>query len=186
MIKVLKCISGISGGSLDDVIGDGKPRIYIANHTGPRGAAAVLSALNKANPCLLVSQKRCGEELRLRKITKKRVITAAGGVNTKWLHEALRRLKCGESLLIFPGEIPAKGEGVSQNDNFDPAFVLLSLLSGAEIVPLYSSPKHTMFHCLNIKAGKPILPDSTAALTTEVLKKEGERVRNALSALAET
>ena len=166
----------------DGMISDGKPRIYIANHTSSRDVAAVLSALNKGGTCLLISEKRCAEDQRLRYINKKRVITAAGGVNTKWLHDALKRLKGGESLLIFPDDERRANDA---DDGFNPAFVLLSLLSGAEIVPLYSRPRQTVFHGLNIKAGEPILPDSTAALTADMLKKEGERVRSALSALAE-
>ena len=174
MRKTVKCSDGF--------IGDGKPRIYISNHTCSRDAIAVLSALDKVRPCMLVSRKRYEEDFRLRNINKKRIITAAGGVSTKWLHDALRRLKNGESLLIFPDdESPPR-----DNDGFDPAFVLLSLLSGAEIVPLYSAPRHTVFRCLNITAGKPMLPDNSAALTAETLKKESERVKSALSALANT
>lgn len=178
MRKRSRCPSSL----FDGMISDGKPRIYIANHTSSRDVAAVLSALNKSGTCLLISEKRRAEDPRLRYINKKRVITAAGGVNTKWLHEALKRLKSGESLLIFPDD---GGCANDTGDGFNPAFVLLSLLSGAEIVPLYSRPRQTVFHCLNIKAGEPILPDSTAALTADMLKKEGERVRSALCALAE-
>lgn len=167
----------------DGMICDGKPRIYIANHIHSRDIAAVLAALNKSKTCLLISEKRCAENSRLRYINKKRVITVTGGINTKWLHDALKRLKGGESLLIFPDD---ENRADALNDGFNPAFVLLSLLSGAEIIPLYSRPRRTVFHCLNIKAGEPILPDNTAALTAEVLKKEGERARIALSALAET
>lgn len=168
-----------SGGLFGGTVGDGKPRIYIANRS--RDAAAVLSALTKGGACLLISEKLLAEEPRLRYISKKRVITASGGVNTGWLHEALKRLKGGESLLIFP-DVEERADGA--DGGFNPAFVLLSLLSGAEIVPLYSRPRQTVFHCLDIKAGEPILPDSSAALTAETLKKEGERVRSALSALA--
>lgn len=172
MRKTVRCSDGF--------IGDGKPRIYIANHTCSRDAVAVLSALDKARPCMLVSRKRYAEDIRLRNINKNRIITAAGGVSTKWLHDALKRLNGGESLLIFPeDESPPQDK-----DGFNPSFVLLSLLSGAEIVPLYSAPKHKVFRCLDIKAGKPIRPDSTAALTTEMLKKEAERIKRALSALA--
>lgn len=172
MRKTVKCSGGF--------IGDGKPRIYISNHTCSRDAVAVLSALEKARPCMLVSQKRYTEDFRLRNINKNRIITAAGGVSTKWLHDALKRLKSGESLLIFTDD-----ESPPQNkDSFNTSFVLLSLLSGAEIVPLYSAPRHTVFRCLSITAGKPILPDSTSALTAEMLKREGERVKSALSALA--
>lgn len=169
-------------GLFDGMICDGKPRIYIANRTRPRDAAAVLAALGRSGVCLLISEKRHAESPRLRYISKKRVITASGGVNTGWLHEALKQLKNGVSLLIFTDGEERAGGG----DGFNPAFVLLSLLSGAEIVPLYSRPRQNVFHCLDIKAGEPILPDSTAALTAEVLKKEGERVRSALFALAET
>lgn len=182
MKKAVKC----SGVFFDGAIGDGKPRIYITNHTRSRDAAAVLSALDKAKPCMLVSEKRYARDHHLRSIGRDRVITAAGGINTKWLHDSLRRLKGGESLLIFPdGESPHDGSSPPEQDSFNPSFVLLSLLSGAEIVPLYSAPGHTVFRCLNITAGTPIQPDCTSALTAEVLKKEGDRVRSALSALAD-
>lgn len=163
----------------EGVIGDGKPRIYIANSACAQNAVVTLSALNAAKPCMLVMEKRYRSDRLLHAVNRRKLITAAGGIDTVWLHSALKRLRGGESLLIFPEE------ETGENVKFNPAFVLLSLLSGAEIVPLYSAPKRTLFGRFSITAGEPLMPDSNAMLTAAVLEKEGKRVQSALALLAE-
>lgn len=152
-----------------------KPCIYIANSTDPRSELATYYALKGGKACLLVSHEQYSKSRVLRTVNKNRIIAAVGGINTEWFHSALRRIKSGESILLFP----QKNGGV-----IDAAFVLLSLLSGAEIVPIHTKSRRGLFCMVYVTAGKPISPDSAAALTVQQIRREDERARKELSALA--
>lgn len=171
----LCCADGVAG----DVVGDGKPRIYIENSTCSRDAVATLSALGKKRTCLLVSESEYCSDRVLRTLSPKRTIVALGGLNTEWVHTALKRLRNGESILFFP-EKRADGNVTELN----PAFILLSIMSGAEIVPLHNAPKRRLFRTQKITAGRPIRPDADSLLTSAFLKQESERARTEMALLA--
>ena len=172
----LCCADGVAG----DVVGDGQPRIYIENSTCSRDAVATLSALGKKRTCLLVSESEYCSDRVLRTLSPRRTIIAAGGLNTEWVHTALRRLRNGESILFFP-EKRADGANVTE---LNPAFILLSIMSGAEIVPLHNAPKRRLFRVQNITAGRPIRPDTNSLLTSAFLKRESERARSEMALLS--
>lgn len=145
-----------------------KPRIYVSDSASPREKAAVAAALGCS--VILSAEERRSSRL-LRTINPRRVITASGGLNTEWLHAALGRLKHGGSTVVFSSSVGYGGA------------VLLSLLSGAEIVPLHSAPRRALFRCRSVKAGEPIAPDSGAALSSEWVNYEVRRVDKAMSAI---
>ncbi|MDE7362195.1 MAG: hypothetical protein K2N38_09710 [Oscillospiraceae bacterium] len=147
-----------------------KPKIYIADSVSPREKAAVAGALK----CFVIlSEEEHRSSAVLRTINPRRVITANGGLNTEWLHEALGRLKQGGSIIAFSGSVGYGGA------------VLLSLLSGAEIVPLHSIRRRTLFQRHSVKVGEPIVPNGGAALSSEWVNSEVLRVNKAMSAIKE-
>lgn len=172
LIKATSVVRSVTGAD----ISDGKPRIYIANSTDTRGELATFYALGRLKMCLLVSSEEYSEKPALRTVNSKRIIAAKGGICTEWLHDALRRIKSGESILLFPEK---QGEG-----GFGATYILLSLLSGAEIVPIYSKERRGVFRKVRVTVGEPLHPDSAAALTAQQVRDESERARVSLSALA--
>lgn len=171
LIKLTSVTRHISGAD----IGDGTPRIYIANSTDTRGELATFYALERAKTCLLVSSEDYSAKSALRTVSSSRIIAAQGGISTEWLHSALRHIKSGESILLFPDD---------RDGGFGATFILLSLLSGAEIVPLYSKARSGILCKVNVTAGKPLRPDPAAALTAQQVRRENERARVSLLALA--
>lgn len=153
---------------------DGRARIYVFNRTCSRDAVAALSFMGPDKTCMLVTQEEYDTDRILRTVSRQRLITAKGGINTEWLHSALRRLKEGQSILFFPDE--TRGS--------DAAAVLLAVMSGAEIVPMYSRAEYVPLRRRNIVAGKPMLPDGSAQLTADQLRVEYRRLRRALAELA--
>lgn len=160
--------------STADFPSDGRARIYVFNKTCSRDAVAALSCMDPARTCMLVPQEEYDTDRILHTVSKQRIITAKGGVNTEWLHSALRRLKDGQSVLLFPDETKST----------DAAAVLLAVMSGAEIVPMYSRAEYTPLRRRNIRAGKPLHPDGSAPLTADRLRIEYRRLRRALAELA--
>lgn len=157
-----------------DVPSDGRARIYVFNKTCSWDAVAALSSMDPASTCMLVTQEEYDTDMILHTVNRQRIITAKGGVNTEWLHSSLKRLKDGQSILLFPDE--TKGA--------DAAAVLLAVMSGAEIVPMYSRAECTLLRRWNIRAGKPLHPDGSAPLTADRLRIEYRRLRRALAELA--
>lgn len=153
----------------EKVLADGKPKIYISNCESPRYAVTARSALNCT---IILPCSEYNDSAVLRTVNSRRVITSDEGFNTEWLHSALRRLKSGESLLICP-KTPDPDVG-------NAGAVLLSLLSGAEIVPLYSGSERRSFWRLKITAGTPIAPSENSVLTSEWINAEITRVNNAM------
>lgn len=171
LIKLTSVSRHIAGAD----ISDGKPRIYIANSTDTRGELATFYALEREKTCLLVSSQEYSSKRALRTVSRKHIIAAQDGISTEWLHAALRRIKGGESILLFPD---------NQNGGVGAAFILLSLLSGADIVPLYSRACYGPLCTVRVTAGAPLRPDPAAVLTAQQVRRENERAMVSLSALA--
>lgn len=169
LLGKIKCFPQIS-------TGNDRPRIYFIGGVRPRDAVASLCA---EGSCVLVTQEEYDSDRLLRALKEKHLITAKGGMNTEWLHSALRRLSEGQSLLAFPD-----GKRASE---LSAAAVLLSLMSGAEIVPMYSTAadcgRHLFPRRRKLTAGKPLRPDENTRLTSEQLKKESGRLCTAISEL---
>lgn len=158
------------------VAGGGKPCIYIANSIDTRAELATFYALERDKTCLLVSSREYSEKAALRTVSRRHIIAAQDGISTEWLHAALRHIKGGESILLFP----------DNNDGVGAVFTLLSLLSGADIVPLYSRAWYGPLCTVRVTAGEPLRPDTAAALTAQQVRRENERAIASLSALAGT
>ena len=159
-----------------------KPHIFVADIADTRDAVATLCALRRTGrdgtcgtaPCMVVSETEYARNAMLRSVSRRRLIRQKGGLNTEWVHDGLKRLRNGQSLLML--QKAESGAGT--------AAVFLSLMSGAEIVPLYSPPHKSLFRRQRIAAGAPMSPDRTLGLTAEALRHEFGRVQAAIRSLA--
>ena len=150
---------------------DNKPKIYVCGEVPPHEKVSMIGAL-KCSVILPHDEYLDGKVTRA--FGMRRVISADGGFNTEWIHEALRRLRRGESVMVF-----------SESAGYGGA-VLMSLLSGAEIVPiaaLYSRSKYKLFRRHNITVGAPILPSGNSVLSAEWVNSEIKRIDTAISAI---
>lgn len=147
-----------------------KPEIYISDETFPREKAALAAALKCT--AILPIEEYLGSAV-MRTISPKNVITAGGGFNTEWLHAALKRLKTDCVLIFSTGSVGYGGA------------VVLSLMSGAEIVPLYSRTRYRLIK-RRITAGAPIAPGGNYDLSAEWINSEIKRVDTAMSAIRGT
>ncbi len=86
-----------------------------------------------------------------------------GGADLAALKTAIKAVKDGENLLIFPegtrvekeGDVRAKG-GV----------VMIAMRTGASLVPVYLGGKKRIFKTTHIVIGKPYLPETTSKRPT--------------------
>lgn len=147
---------------------DVKPKIYISDETFPRERAAIAAALKCT--AILPIEEYAGSAA-MRAISHKSVITADGGLNTEWLHAALKRLKTDSVLIFSSGSVGYGGA------------VVLSLMSGAEIVPLYSRLRYKPIRQRRITVGAPIVPGGNNDLSAEWMNSEIKRVDTAMSAI---
>lgn len=145
-----------------------KPEIYISDETSPREKAAIAAALKCT--VILPTEEYLGSAA-MRTISPKSVITADGGFNTEWFHAALKRLKTDCVLIFSTGSVGCGGA------------VVLSLMSGAEIVPLYSRPRYRLIRQRRITVGAPIAPGGDYDLSAEWVNSEIKRVDTAMSAI---
>lgn len=148
---------------------DNKPKIYVCGEVSAREKVSIIGALKCS--VILPSGEYLGGVLRT--IDRRRVIPAGCGFDTEWIHEALRRLRLGESVMVF-----AESAGYG-------GAVLMSLLSGAEIVPTasYSRSKYKLFRRHNITVGEPIPPSGNSVLSAEWVNSEIKRIDTAVSAI---
>lgn len=150
---------------------DVKPKIYISDEGTPLEKAAIAAALKCA--VILSAEENFGCAA-MRALNPGNVITAGSGFNTEWLHTALKRLKT-DSVLIFSTGSAGYGGAV-----------VLSLMSGVEIVPLYSSQQNKLIKQRLITIGAPISPDGNYDLSAEWVNSEIKRVDTAMSAIRRT
>lgn len=154
----------------DGELGNNKPKIYVCGEASPHEKVSMIGALK----CSVILPRGEYGGTVTHAVGSRRVIAADGGFNTEWIHEALRRLRRGESVMVF-----------SESAGYGGA-VLMSLLSGAEIVPiaaLYSRSKYKLFRRHNITVGAPILPSGDSVLSAEWVNSEIKRIDTAISAI---
>lgn len=152
----------------DECQGDEKPKIYISDETSLREKTAIAAALRCT--VILPIEEYIGCTA-VRTISPYKVITACGGFNTEWFHAALKRLKTDSVLIFSTGSVGYGGA------------VVLSLMSGAEIVPLCSRSSRRLIRQRRITIGAPIVPEGNYALSAECVNSEIKRVDTALSAI---
>ena len=153
----------------DGETADNKPKIYVCGEISAREKVSLAGALKCS---VILSRNEYLGCTVMRTIGTRKVIVADGGFNTEWIHEALRRLKHGESVMIF-----------AESAEYDCA-ALMSLLSGAQIVPIaaqYSRSKYKPFRRHNIMVGAPILPSGNSVMSAEWVNSEIRRIDTAIS-----
>lgn len=168
---ILKAADHVTVCLADGRQSDGKPRIYIADDASPREKAAIVGALKCP---VILSREEYSDNAVMRTIDPRHVIPADGGFNTEWLHSALKSLKAGGGVLIFS----------AGNMRYVDA-VVLALLSGAEILPLYSKQCYKLGRRRCITVGEPISPGGIYDLSADRVNSEIARVDTAMSSVRE-
>lgn len=153
--------------------------VYISNHSSRLDGLMMLAALAEEKPYALVAKdwfdiKVC-----------KPVFEAARGIplnryglDTSWLREATDKLKKGSSVIIFP-----EGHTVRDGEikEFKSGFVMLSVLTGAKVVPAY----HGQFRAF--KKNRIFFGEtqscSRRGMTAETLSSESQRFKEIVEAM---
>lgn len=127
---------------------------------------------NDVKPKIYISDETSPRERAVIAATLKcTAVLPAGGFDTEWLHAALKRLKTDSVLIFSTGSVGYGGA------------VVLSLMSGAEIVPLYSRSCYKLIKRRRITVGAPIAPGGNYDLSAEWVNSEIKRVDTAMSAI---
>ncbi|MBR6772321.1 MAG: 1-acyl-sn-glycerol-3-phosphate acyltransferase [Clostridia bacterium] len=162
-----------------DKPGDDGAVVYITNHSSRLDGLMMLAALSKEKPYALVAKDwfdikilkpvfECSRGIPLNRY----------GLDTSWLHTATDRLKNGSSIIIFP-----EGHTVRDGEikEFKSGFVMLSLLTGAKIVPLY----HGRFRpfCKNKLYFAETQGCLRKGMTAEALAAESQRFKEIVEVL---
>ena len=112
-------------------------KIYVCNHTSMHDGLVMSLLLRRARARAVIAKDM------IKNCLFASVTRAAGGIeierygmDTAWLRNSLAALRRGESIIIFPeGKISRSGDIAK----FKGGFMLLALLSGAEVVLLFHS-----------------------------------------------
>lgn len=147
--------------------------VYITNHSSRLDGLMMLAALSKDKPHALIAKDWFDIKI-LKPVFEavKGIPLNRYGLDTSWLHTATDSLKNGSSVIIFP-------EGHTVHDGeikeFKSGFLMLSLLTGASIVPMY----HGRFRAF--RKNKIYFAEAQSCgrrgMTAEVLTSESQRYR---------
>ncbi len=101
------------------------------------------------------------------------------GLDTAWLRDAANMVKAGKHVFIFPEGHTSQYETI---DEFKAGFVMLSVMTGAPVVPMYidgSSTRSSRKKGIKIYVGDVCqLEKEGKGMNGEYLKKECDRFRN--------
>ncbi len=106
-------------------------------------------------------------------------------MDTAWIHEAIKAVRGGSSICIFPEGHRAKGETM---DEFKPGFTLLAQMTGVPIIPvcLDGPYKYVFGPRKRALVGVPTpLSESDVGMSAEYLTAEGERFRQIMLQMRE-
>lgn len=153
-----------------------KPLIFVCNHTCLHDGQTALTILK---PAVLFMAKDWME--------KKYVswVTAGGdfvgvdrfGLDTGWIRDAIDYIRDGKSVIIFPeGHVTKEGDP----DKFKSGFTMLSVMTGAPVVPVYLDGNYHHFFGkrLRVVVGKVTeLSPENKGLSAPYLEAESEKIR---------
>lgn len=153
-----------------------QPVIYAANHTCHNDGQMMLTLFRQSG--LLMAKDWMEKKIIKWVVTGTNCIPIDRfGLDTAWLREAASCIKAGNDVVIFPEGHTSKN-GVP--DEFKSGFVMLSVMTGAPIVPVYIDGEYHNFigKRLRIYIGKPVeITAEGKGLRADYLTAESERFR---------
>lgn len=158
-----------------------KPVIFVGNHTSHMDGLLTSVVFAKAKGCILVA-KDWYEKPALNWFLKNNrcIPMDRYGLDTGWLKASRKALKSGQSVIIYPEGRTGKG---SEPREFKSGFVMLAVLSGAQVVPYAVDGEYKMFfgRRQRILIGEPEeLSAEGKGLRPQYLESESERFRQAV------
>lgn len=153
-----------------------QPVIYVANHTGHNDGQMMLTLFRGSG--LLLAKDWMEKKIIKWIVTGTNCIPIDRfGLDTAWLRDAVSSIKDGNDVIVFPeGHTSKNGE----MDEFKSGFVMLSIMTGAPIVPVYIDGQYHKFigKRLHIYVGRPTeLTAEGKGMRADYLTAESERFR---------
>ncbi len=107
------------------------------------------------------------------------------GLDTGWLRHAVKMVKDNKNVIIFPEGYTSDNKEI---DKFKAGFAMLSVMTGAPIVPMYIDGEYNPFlgKRLRIYVGDiEYLSEENKGMSSEYLEKECQRIRDIVLGLQE-
>lgn len=153
------------------------PVVFIANHTSYRDGPTLFFLFK--NCSLLVAKDWHDRKLiNWLMYSKPTIPIDRYGVDTGWLREAVKMIKVGKNVVIFPEGHTTLDK---QIDDFKAGFVMLSVMTGAPVVPMYFNGEYNILHGrrLKIYVGKmEELDKEGKGMNAEYLSSQCSRFKN--------
>ncbi len=155
-----------------------KPVIFVGNHTSHMDGLLTSVIFAKSKGCILVA-KDWYEKPKLNWFLKNNrcIPMDRFGLDTGWLKLSREALKSGQSVIIYPEGKTGKAK---EPGEFKSGFVMLAIMSGAQIVPYAVDGEYKMFfgHRQRVLIGEPVsLTAEGKGLKPQYLEEESERFR---------
>ena len=155
-----------------------KPVIFVGNHTSHMDGVLTSVIFAPAKGCILVA-KDWYEKPEFNWFLKNNrcIPMDRFGLDTAWLRMSVDAMKKGRSVIIYP---EGRTGQEAEPREFKPGFVMLAIMTGADIVPYAVTGKYKMFFGERQKVliGEPVrLTAEGKGMKPEYLKNEGERFR---------
>ena len=155
-----------------------KPVIFVGNHTSHMDGLLTSVIFAKSKGCILVA-KDWYEKPKFNWFLKNNrcIPMDRFGLDTGWLKLSMEALKSGQSVIIYPEGKTGKDK---EPGDFKPGFVMLAVMSGAQIVPYAVDGGYKMFFGKRqrVLIGEPMeLTAEGKGLKAQYLESESERFR---------
>ena len=160
------------------------PVIFTPNHGNYKDGPVIYFKFPR---CALMIAKDWYEHKGIRWVTysKDAIPLDRTGLDTGWLRSAVSMIKDGKNVLIFPeGHTTDDGE----IDKFKAGFIMLSVMTGAPVVPMYIDGEFHPFLGKRLKIYVGDLENLTEegkSLNSDYMEKECNRFRNILIEMKE-
>lgn len=156
------------------------PVIFIPNHSSYKDGPTLFFMFRN---CSLLVAKEWHEKKLINWLmySKPTIPLDRYGVDTGWLKEAVKMIKNGKHVVIFPEGHTTSGEKI---DDFKAGFAMLSVMTGAPVLPVYINGEYNVLHGrrLKIYVGKPEeLEKEGRGLKSEYLLKQCKKYKDTVS-----
>lgn len=156
-----------------------RPVLYVSNHISHLDGLLMLTALHSERPYALTAKDWFDKKLLGPVFEAARCLPINRfGLDTSWLRVASEKLRAGKSVIVFPEGHTVHG---GELDEFKPGFAMLAKMTGAPVVPVWHGPGRA-FRKTKIVFG-PASCAELPAMTSDALRREGERFRGMVEAL---
>ena len=160
-----------------------KPVIFVGNHTSHMDGVLTSVVFAPAKGCILVARDWYEKPKFNWFLKNNRCIPMDRfGLDTAWLRMSVEAMKNGQSVIIYPEGRTGQAE---EPGEFKPGFVMLAMMTGADIVPYAVTGKYKIFgKRQKVLIGAPEkLSTEGKSMKPDSLKSEGERVRQIVTDL---